>query len=70
MVKVSIRDYMPPYTTWMQVELEEELCGSATIQNEMETSDIGIDNQQVETNFNYTPTSGTSQTDPGWDIPQ
>ena len=29
MVKVSIRDYMPPYTTWMQVELEEGVCGAS-----------------------------------------
>ncbi|MCF0187557.1 MAG: hypothetical protein HUJ98_13855, partial [Bacteroidaceae bacterium] len=34
-VKVSIRDYMPPYTAWMQVELEDGLCaGSARFDNE------------------------------------
>ncbi|MCF0185712.1 MAG: hypothetical protein HUJ98_04385 [Bacteroidaceae bacterium] len=29
MVKVSIRDYMPPYTTWMQVELEDGVCNAS-----------------------------------------
>ena len=29
MVKVSIRDYMPPFTTWMQVELEDGVCNAS-----------------------------------------
>ncbi|MCF0186431.1 MAG: hypothetical protein HUJ98_08090, partial [Bacteroidaceae bacterium] len=50
---VSIRDYMPPYTTWMQVELEEELCGSADVQNPSGTSGEIVSHEENQT-FGYT----------------
>ena len=49
MVKVSIRDYMPPYTTWMQVELEGGICaGSPDIQ---QTQNGTNENQDGNTDF-------------------
>ena len=51
MVKVSIRDYMPPYTTWVHVELEDELCGSARFDNEengIEDHGFGTNTKEVD----------------------
>ena len=52
MVKVSIRDYMPPYTTWMQVELEEELCSSTEVANP-NTDQGRIEKHDINTEFSY-----------------
>ena len=66
MVKVSIRDYMPPYTSWMQVELEEELCGSVELRNPDEAQGRineqgyteSIKDDYMDTTPWSTPTSG------------
>ena len=54
MVKVSIRDYMPPYTSWMQVELEDGVCnGSPAPQNPSTKHNGKIDVHANNTNFSY-----------------
>ena len=50
MVKVSIRDYMPPYTTWMQVELEDGVCNASPKMTQGDT--ITTDNHEGNSDFN------------------
>ncbi|MCF0186830.1 MAG: hypothetical protein HUJ98_10130, partial [Bacteroidaceae bacterium] len=50
--------YMPPYTSWMQVELEAELCGSVDMKN---TDTTGIDDHGFGTNT-HSETVGTETT--------
>ena len=50
MVKVSIRDYMPPYTSWMQVELEEGVCNASPKMGQDAT--INNDDHQGNSDFN------------------
>ena len=52
MVKAIIKDYMPPHTSCMQVELEDELCSSADVQNP-NTNQGRIEKQDINTDFSY-----------------
>ena len=54
MVKVSIRDYMPPYTSWMQVELEDGVCNaSPAIKNPEDGKFAKIDAQNGNKDFTF-----------------
>ena len=65
MVKVSIRDYMPPYTTWMQVELEDGVCNaSPRIENPEDKNQGRINNNEVNDAFGEVLHGGTSN---DWD---
>lgn len=59
------KTYQQPETTVQRVELESPICsGSANITSNNGTEGLSIQNQDVNTSFDYTPTEGTNG---GWD---
>ena len=63
MVKAIIKDYMPPHTSCMQVELEDGVCnGSPAIANPDNAGQGRIKNQNINQDFN-----GDSFDDGSWE---
>ena len=58
--------YLQPISTVTRVELESPICsGSADVTNTGDTS-VAIKDQEVNTDFDYTLSSGNTQNS-GWD---
>lgn len=61
------KSYEKPLTAVTQVELESPICsGSAIITNNHEDQSLAIENQSVNTSFDYTPT-GSNGSSSSWD---
>lgn len=57
--------YQQPETAVTRVELESPICsGSVDITNNHENQALAIENQDVNTSFDYTPSTGSNN---GWD---
>lgn len=57
--------YEQPETAVTRVELESPICsGSVDITNNHGTQGLAIENQDINTSFDYTPTGGSVN---GWD---
>ncbi|MCF0187530.1 MAG: hypothetical protein HUJ98_13720 [Bacteroidaceae bacterium] len=65
MVKVSIRDYMPPYTKWMQVELEDGVCNASPKMEQ--TAEISTESHQGNSEFEFELPKQQGQSDTSWD---
>lgn len=57
--------YEQPESAVTRVELESPICGgSVDITNNRETQGLAIENQDINTSFDYNPTTGSNN---GWD---